>query len=91
MTLDEWIEELRCGDLDSIKDRLDAIEILEFLEELKKRRESEKCVCDKLQAETFDYSKGFLISDYEAGHDDGIKKAIDILNKERGEDGRKSV
>ena len=28
---------------------------------------------------------------YEAGYDDGIKKAIDILNKERGEDGRKSV
>jgi hypothetical protein len=42
MTLDEWIEELRYGDLDSIKDRLDAIEILEFLEELKERREQEE-------------------------------------------------
>jgi len=49
------------------------------LEELKNRRESEQCVCDKLQAELFDYGKGFLISNYEAGYDDGIKKAIDIL------------
>lgn len=39
MNLDEWIEELRYGDLDSIKDRLDAIELLEFLEELKKLRD----------------------------------------------------
>lgn len=41
MTLDEWIDELRYGDMDSIKDRLDAIEILEFLEELKRCRERE--------------------------------------------------
>ena len=39
MTLNEWIDELRYGDLDSIKDRLDAIELLEFLEELKRSRE----------------------------------------------------
>jgi hypothetical protein len=39
MTLDEWIDELRYGDLDSIKDRLDCIELLEFLEELKRCRE----------------------------------------------------
>lgn len=39
MTLDEWIEELRYGDMDSIKDRLDCIELLEFLEELKRFRE----------------------------------------------------
>lgn len=39
MTLEAWIEELRYGDLDSIKDRLDAIELLEFLEELKRFRE----------------------------------------------------
>ena len=38
MTLDEWIEELRYVDLDSIKDKLDAIELLEFLEELKRLR-----------------------------------------------------
>jgi hypothetical protein len=38
MTLDEWIDELRYGDLDSIKDRLDCIELLEFLEELKRCR-----------------------------------------------------
>jgi hypothetical protein len=53
--------------------------------ELKERRESEQCVCDKLQTELLDTSKGYL--DYKAGYDDGIKKAIDILNKERGEDG----
>jgi hypothetical protein len=58
------------------------------LEELKNRRESEQCVCDKLQAELFDYGKGFLISNYEAGYDDGIKKAIDILKGERDSDGR---
>jgi hypothetical protein len=84
MTLDEWIEELRYGDLDSIKDRLDAIEILEFLEELKKRRKSEQSIYDNLQAELFDNSKGYL--DYKAGYDDVIKKAIDILKRERGED-----
>jgi hypothetical protein len=38
-TLDEWIEELLYGDIDSIKDRLDAIELVEFLEELKRLRE----------------------------------------------------
>jgi hypothetical protein len=38
MTLDEWIDELRYGDLDSIRDRLDCIELLEFLEELKRLR-----------------------------------------------------
>jgi hypothetical protein len=27
MTLNEWIDELKYGDLDSIKDRLDAIEL----------------------------------------------------------------
>jgi hypothetical protein len=91
MTLDEWIDELRYGDLDSIRDRLDCIELLEFLEELKKRRESDKCVCDKLQTEMFDYNKGFLISDYEAGYDEGIKKAIDILKRERGEDEKISL
>ena len=85
--LDEWIAELRYGDIDSIRDRLDAIEILEFLEELKKCRKSEQSIYDKLQAELFDYSKGFLISDYEAGYDGGIKKAIDIL-KERDSDDR---
>ena len=42
MTLDEWIDELKYGDLDSIKDRLDAIELIEFLEELKERRKAEQ-------------------------------------------------
>jgi aryl carrier-like protein len=91
MTLDEWIDELKYGDLDSIKDGLDAIELIEFLEELKKRRESKQCAYDKLQAEMFDYSKcsrGFLISNYEAGYDDGIKRAMAMIESERGSDGR---
>jgi hypothetical protein len=55
---------------------------------LKKRRESEQYVCDKLQAELFDYSKGFLISNYEAGYDDGIKRAMAIIESERDSDGK---
>lgn len=88
MTLDEWIDELRYGDIDSIRDRLDAIELLEFLEELKKRRKSEQSIYDKLQAELLDTSKGYL--DYKAGYDDGIKRAIDILKGERDSDGRET-
>ena len=66
-------------------------QLAEWLIELKEHRESDKRVYDKLQAEMFDYSKGFLISNYEAGYDDGIKKAIDILNKERDEDEKISL
>ena len=67
------------------------LELEEMLKELKVRRESKQYVCNKLQAELFDYSKGYLISNYDAGYDDGIKKAIDILNKECVEDdGRRS-
>lgn len=55
------------------------LELEEMLKELKERRELDNSVCDRLRAELFDYSNGFLISNYEAGYDDGIKKAIDIL------------
>jgi uncharacterized Fe-S center protein len=61
-------------------------QLAEWLIELKWYRESDKRVYDKLQAEMFEYNKGFLISNYEAGYYDGIKKAIDILNKEHGID-----
>jgi hypothetical protein len=37
----------------------------------------------------FDYSRGFLISNYEAGYDDGIKRAMAIIESERDSDGRK--
>lgn len=57
-------------------------QLASWLIELKERRELDKHVYDRLQAELFDYSKGFLISNYEAGYDDGIKKAIDILKVE---------
>lgn len=45
MTIDEWIDELKYGDLDVIKDRLDAMELIGFLEELKRSRRftSEYC------------------------------------------------
>lgn len=59
---------------------------MRYLMELKERKESDKRICDKLQAELFDYGKGFLISNYEAGYDDGIKRAIAIIESERGED-----
>lgn len=59
-----------------------ARQIIKYLEELKKRKESDKRICDKLKKEMFDYNKGFLISDYNAGYDDGIKKAINILKGE---------
>jgi len=94
MTLDEWIEELRYGDLDSIKDRLDAIELLEFLEELKRFRERGlngrkalvQSVCDSLEEEFYDYDSK---NDYYAGFDDGLKRAMRLMKAEvRGEDGR---
>lgn len=60
-----------------------ARQVLRYLTELKERKESDKRVYDKLQAELFDYDRGFLISNYEAGYDDGIIRAIDILDQER--------
>jgi hypothetical protein len=62
---------------------------LRYLIELKERKESDKYVCDKLQAELFDYGKGFLISNYEAGYDDGVKRAMALM-KERDEDGKET-
>lgn len=64
---------------------------MRYLTELKERRESDKRVYDKLQAELFDgdkHNNGFLISNYEAGYDDGIKRAMAILDEGRDEDGR---
>lgn len=63
------------------------LELEEMLKELKERRELDKHVYDRLKAELFDYSKGFLISNYEAGYDDGIKKAMKIIDWESDEDG----
>lgn len=64
------------------------LELEEMLKELKERRELDKHVYDRLKAELFDYNKGFLISNYEAGYDDGIKKAMKIIESERGKDGK---
>ena len=84
MTLDECITYLQNVSSERKPRSRKARQIIKYLEELKERKESDKHVQDKLQAELFDYSRGFLISDYEAGHDDGIKRAIDILNEEHG-------
>lgn len=88
MTLDECIAYLQNVSSERKPRSRKARQILRYLIELKERNESDKCVCNKLQTELFDYSKGFLISNYEAGYDDGIKKAIDILNWERDSDDR---
>ena len=85
MTLDEYITYLQNVSSERKPRSRKARQIIKYLEELKERRESDKRVYDKLQAELFDYSKGYLISDYEAGHDEGIKRAIDILHKEHKE------
>lgn len=63
-------------------------QLAEWLIELKERRELDKYVYNKLQAELFDYSKGYLISNYEAGYDEGIKKAMSIIGWKRGSDDR---
>ena len=84
MTLNEWIAELRYGDLDSIKDRLDAIELLEFLEELKRSREFIDVYCE--QNETI--SQCVECTLYERGL--CIEKDLARKCRERGEDGRKN-
>lgn len=44
-------------------------------------------VCDILKRELYDFERNDgLISDFDAGYEAGIKRAMDIL--ERGEDGR---
>jgi len=91
MTIDEAIIKVEHYWLTGMDDYLTYDEILELeemLKELKERRELDKHVYDRLKAELFDYSKcsrGFLISNYEAGYDDGIKKAMKIVESERGE------
>ena len=82
MTLDETIKKVEHywhTGMDDYFTYDEILELEEMLKELKERRELDKSVCDRLHAELFDYSRGFLISDYEAGYDEGIKKALGIL------------
>lgn len=91
MTLDEIIKKVEhCWHtgMDDYFTYDEILELEEMLKELKGRRELDKSICDRLQAELFDYSKGFLISDYEAGYDEGIKRAIDILKGASDSDGK---
>lgn len=54
-------------------------QLAEWLIELKERRELDKHVYDRLKAELIDDSR-FLLSNYEAGYDDGIKMAMKIID-----------
>jgi hypothetical protein len=47
MALDKWIDALKYSDLDSIKDRLDCVELIDFLEELKRSREFIDVYCEQ--------------------------------------------
>lgn len=53
------------------------------------KKELVQSVCDILQQELYDYSKDINITNYLAGYDDGIKRAIDVLKGYRWYDGRK--
>lgn len=89
MTLDETIKKVEhCWHtgLDDYFTYDEILELEEMLKELKERRELDKSICDRLRAELFDYNRGFLISDYEAGYDEGIKRAMNIIESERGKD-----
>ena len=79
MTLDKWIEELKYSDLDSIKDRLDCVELIEFLEELKRSREFIDVYCE--QNETI--SQCVECSLYERGL--CVEKELARTCRERGE------
>lgn len=86
MTLDECITYLQNVSSERKPRSRKARQIIKYLEKLKGHRESAKRVCATLQAEMFDYNNGFLLSNYESGYNDGIKRAIDILSKEQGEE-----
>lgn len=62
-------------------------QLAEWLIELKERRELDKHVYDRLKAELIDDSR-FLLSNYEAGYDDGIKRAMKIVESECDKDGK---
>ena len=83
MTIDEAIN--HCKEVsDSKCDSCGAEhkQLAEWLIELKECRESNKRVYDKLKVERamFDDSR-FLLSNYEAGYADGIKRAMAIIDE----------
>lgn len=82
MTLDECITYLQNVSSERKPRSRKAWQIIKYLEELKRYRESDKRVYDKLQAELFAYN---LMSNYETGYDDAIKRAVDILSREHKE------
>jgi hypothetical protein len=51
------------------------------------KKELSQSVCDILRNELYDYAiNNGLISNYDAGHDDGIKSALKILEREADAD-----
>lgn len=90
MTIDEAIIKVEHYWLTGMDDYLtydEIIELEEMLKELKERRELDKHVYDRLKAELIDDSR-FLLSNYEAGYDDGIKRAMRIVESECDKDGK---
>lgn len=53
--------------------------------ELKECRRTLQSICDSLRHEFYGYDSE---TDYYAGYDDGIKRAMTMIESERGEDGK---
>ena len=91
MTIDEAIKHCEKA-ADSKCDSCSAEhkQLAEWLIELKERRELNKRVYDKLKIERAMFNDSrFLLSNYEAGYDDGIKRAMAIIDEgEHDLDGR---
>ena len=62
-----------------------AYALLAALIELKERRRTLQSICDSLRHEFYGYDSE---TDYYAGYDDGIKRAMTMIESERGEDGK---
>jgi hypothetical protein len=52
---------------------------------LKERRRTLQSLCDSLRHEFYGYDSE---TDYYTGYDDGIKRAMTMIESERGDDGK---
>jgi len=59
--------------------------LMAALIELKERRRTLQSICDSLRHEFYGYDSE---TDYYAGYDDGIKRAMNMIESERGEGGK---
>jgi len=62
-----------------------AYALLAAMIELKERRRTLQSICDSLRHEFYGYDSE---TDYYAGYDDGIKRAMAMIESECGSDGR---